>query len=84
MSIVLARALEGTEERGNASREFHVNITVLGLNTPVRGELVDDQQGFISVKEYELSRNGAWVAVDNPPVHIVKEVITTAQVIYLD
>ena len=84
MADVLASTLDGTTKRGNASREFHVEISVMGLANTVRGaiEELTDQQ--LVLKEVELSKNGNWLEVDCPPIHILREVITTARVFYLD
>lgn len=81
---VLARALEGTEKRGNASREYQVELCVLGLGSSIRGtiEEIDDQH--VAFSEAELSRNGNWLIVDAAPMYIVREVITAARIIYLD
>lgn len=82
---VLEQALAGTEVRGNASREFHLSVTVLGLSHPIRGTIVDTENpATLGIQEYELSRNGQWLEVEAPARFIVKEILTSAQVIYLD
>jgi len=80
---VLQKALAGTEERKNSNREFHVCLTLLGLPDPVRGT-VNVTPTDVQLTEFELSKNGSWLQVEAPPVFIVREVITSARVVYLD
>lgn len=84
MINVLANALSGTEQRGNASREFHIEVCLIGMGKAIRGsveELTDDQ---LVLKEVELSKNGSWLEVDAPPLYIVREAVCAARVLYLD
>jgi len=80
---VLQKALAGTEERKNSNREFHLSLTILGLPEPVRGAAVVTEKD-VELTEFELSKNGSWLQVEAPPLFIVREVITSARVVYLD
>ena len=82
---VLAKALEGTSQRGNASRQFHISVNILGKSDPIRGVVtVSDDGKSVEIEEFELSKNGQFLAVEAPPIFVVREIITTAQLIYLD
>ncbi|ANJ65174.1 hypothetical protein FROZEN_44 [Erwinia phage vB_EamP_Frozen] len=81
---MVSLALSGTQERGNTDREFHISITLIGLAKPLRGVVDADSHPHVAFREYELSRNGSWVAVEAPPRYILREGITSAQILYLD
>lgn len=80
---VIQQALQNTEVRGNASREFHLSLTLLGLPDRIRGSF-NLTENSVHLEEYELSKNGQWLKVDAQPMVINREVVTSAQVIYLD